>query len=107
MDINNHVLGEDIYVSDMEKEVSKVDGVLNIIDTRIYNEFDGSRYSSTQISQQTVNVDENGNLLLANELATSSQVDLEASDYILNSEADEMFEIKYPDTDIRIRVKSR
>ena len=36
-----------------------------------------------------------------------SEIDFDASDYILNSESDEMFEIKNPDNDIRIRLKAR
>ena len=105
MDINKHYLGEDIYVSDLEKEISKVDGVINLIDLRIYNEF-GSGYSSTQISQQTVSVtDDSGYDYQAD--TERSEIDLDASDYILNSDADEMFEIKNPDNDIRVRIKSR
>ena len=32
MDINAHIMGEEIYVGDIEKEISKVDGVINLID---------------------------------------------------------------------------
>ena len=99
MDINKHTLGEDIYVGDLQKEVGKVDGVLNIMDMRVFNET-GQDYSQTKISQQTKE-DEDG------EPTESYEVDLYASDYILNSESDEMFEIKYPDKDIRIKVKAR
>lgn len=106
MDINKHVLGEDIYVSDIEKEISKLDGVLNLIDLRVYNEF-GSDYSSTRISQETVDVTDTYPQALSNDDSRQTEIDLDASDYILNSESDEMFEIKYPDKDIRVRVKSR
>lgn len=96
MDINKHELGEDIYVSDIEKEVSKVDGVLNLIDFRVYNEY-GSKYSSTRCSQEVLNTDE----------TYRDEIDLESSDYILVSDSDEMFEIKYPEADIKIRCKVR
>lgn len=99
MDINKHTLGEDIYVGDLQKEIGKVDGVLNIMDMRVFNET-GQDYSQTKISQQ-IKEDEDG------EPTESYEVDLYASDYILNSESDEMFEIKYPDKDIRIKVKAR
>lgn len=95
MDINKHQLGEDIFVGDLEKEISKVDGVVNLIDLRVYNEY-GTNYSSTRTSQEIVEEYEN-----------QSEIDLEASDYILNSEPDEMFEIKYPESDIRLRIKTR
>lgn len=103
MDVNKHVLGEDIYVGDLEKEIGKVDGVINLIDLRIYNET-GNDYSATRISQQVVeDADELTDTLSEDTL----EIDLEASDYILNSESDEMFEIKYPDKDIRVKVKAR
>lgn len=99
MDINTHTLGEDIYVGDLQKEVGKVDGVINIMDIRVFNEI-GQDYSQTRISQQTVENEDGVN-------AETYEVDLDASDYILNSESDEMFEIKYPEKDIRIKVKAR
>ena len=44
---------------------------------------------------------------MAEETEGQSEIDLEANDYILNSEPDEMFEIKYPESDIRLRIKTR
>ena len=41
-----------------------------------------------------------------NETQTRTQIDLAASDYILNSDSDMMFEVKY-DEDIKVRVKVR
>lgn len=108
MDINKHFLGEDIYVGDIEKEVSKIDGVLNLIDLRVYNEHGGT-YSSTLITQPIVSLTNAGEYNiddLAVDTAVRDEIDLDASDYILNSDADTMFEIKY-DTDIRVRAKVR
>ena len=51
------------------------------------------------ISQQIVNYGDNGDYDYVPD-GDRSEIDLEASDYILNSNADEMFEIKYPDNDI-------
>lgn len=107
MDINAHDLGEDIYVGDIQKEVGNLDGVINVMDIRVYNNT-GEGYSGTRISQETVGLQYNNDgynyeYIEGNEL----EVDLETSDYILNSESDEMFEIKNPDSDIRVRVKAR
>lgn len=105
MDINSHKLGEDIYVGDIQRQINDIDGVLNVIDIRVYNEH-GNGYSSTAISQQIM--DNNDTLGYdKDEIDGKDEVDLEASDYILNSNADQMFEIKYPDNDIRVRVKTR
>ena len=110
MDINKHFLGEDIYVSDIEKEISNVDGVKNLIDLRIYNDY-GDNYSNTIISQETSNItydDSQSDVYqyTPNETQTRTQIDLAASDYILNSDSDMMFEVKY-DEDIKVRVKVR
>lgn len=98
MDINNHNLDDDIYIGDLEKEISKIDGVLNVIDVRVYNEY-GDKYSQTRCSQEVITGGDKEN--------NKDEINLEASDYILVSNADEMFEIKYPETDIRCRVKTR
>ena len=97
MNINKHQMGEEIYISDLQKEITKIDGVTNIIDMRIYNEV-GNGYSVTQTSQILVEQSED---------TDARQIDLSASQYVLNSEPDEMFEIKYPDKDIRIQVIQR
>lgn len=103
MDINRHQLGEDIYVSDIEKEVSKIDGVLNLIDMRIYNEC-GNGYSPTRTSQEVYTEEEGEDY---NEDMDRHRINLDASDYIINGDMDTMFEIKYPNKDIKIRVKTR
>ena len=103
MDINKHMMGDDIFIGDIHKEISKIDGVLNLIEIRVYNEF-GGKYSETMTTQPLKmysdecgeSVDPRGN-----------RIDLAASDGILYSEGDTMLEVKYPDEDIRVRVKLR
>ena len=99
MSINKHQLGSDVYVGDIERVVGNVPGVLNVIDTRIFNEF-GQGYSDTRTTQVVVEDEENSR-------TNSYEFDLMANQYMLNSEMDEMFEIKYPERDIRIKVMQR
>jgi hypothetical protein len=99
MSINKHQLGSDIYVGDIERVVGNVPGVLNVIDTRIFNEF-GEGYSNTRTTQATIDDGENTR-------TNSYEFDLIGNQYMLNGEADEMFEIKYPERDIRIKVMQR
>lgn len=101
MDINKHLMGEEIYVGDIEKEVSKVDGVLNLIELRVKN-ITSVGYSDTQIGQPVVpstTVDGDGD--------GEEIIDLDATDGILYNDGDSMMEIKNPSNDIIIRLKER
>ena len=102
MDINKHIMGEEIYTGDIEKEISKVDGVINLMEMRVYNVV-GGEYSSTQVSQPTMADD--GNITTSG--PSSTRVNLDASDGILYSDGDTMMEIKNPSEDIKIWAKER
>lgn len=97
MDINRHRLGEDIFVGDLEKEISNVDGVINLIDMKIYNVY-GNSYSLSRIAQPILS--ESGS-------EGRDLIDLEATDYILNSDTDSMFEIRNTESDIKVIIKER
>ena len=99
MDVNKHLMGEEIYVGDLQKEIGKIDGVINLISLKVFNET-GSEYSKSTVSQEVIPVAEE-------EGAVRYEVDLEATDGILYNEGDTMMEIKYPEKDIRIRIKER
>lgn len=102
MDINKHLMGEEIYVGDIEKEVSKIDGVLNLIDLAVYNKMDMG-YSNVQVSQPIMLDDSRVQPYASNKV----RIDLEESDWILYNEGDTMMEIKNPSEDILVRVKER
>lgn len=99
MDVNKHLMGEEIYVGDLQKEIGKIDGVINLISLKVFNET-GSDYSKSTVSQEVIPVG-------GEEEAVRYEVDLEATDGILYNEGDTMMEIKYPEKDIRIRIKER
>jgi hypothetical protein len=109
MNINNRDMGTNIFVGDIEKEISKVDGVENLIELRVYNIY-GNGYSQTRTSQQTMTYDdcasnsEDGD---SGEEENRSRIDLKASDKTLYCENETMLEIKNEKTDIICRVKTR
>lgn len=105
MSIDRHQMGDDIFLGDLEKEISNLDGVLNLIDLRVYNEFD-KNYSPTQTTQMVKVQTECYNTSYDGS-SFRSEIDLDASDHILYSENDTMLEIKFPEKDIRVRVKQR
>lgn len=109
MDVRKHKMGEDVFVGDIEKEISKLDGVQNLIELRVYNKvgsYDG--YSDNETTQEIMSYDECGKLYDEdrNEL-DERRIDLKKSDKILFTESNSMFEIKYKEKDIRVNVKQR
>ena len=102
-DINKRNMGDDLYVGDLKKEISKLDGVANLIDLRVYNETcDG--YSSTQTSQELYTAGD-CNRPQEEIVPGRYRIDLEASDGIIYSDGDTMLEIKWPEKDIRVFPK--
>lgn len=109
MDIRKHIMGEDIFLGDLEKEISKLDGVINLIALRCYNKV-GDRYSPDEINQTMVDFDscaDSGYYDALGGYMEDNEIDLNASDKVLYSSIDTMFEIKYYNEDIRVRIKQR
>jgi hypothetical protein len=90
MDINKFDMGENIYLSNLLEAINNVGGVLNVIDLRVYNMV-GGKYSVNEISQPYID-------------NTTRQIDI-SQEYALFGEPTTMFEVKYPTTDIVVRVK--
>jgi hypothetical protein len=90
-DINKWDMGDDIYLTQLVEQINNVDGVLNIVDLRVYNKVGEGKYSSNEIPQPYID-DETRHIDLLGE-------------YTLFGDPVGMFEIKFPDRDIRIRVK--
>ena len=107
MDIRRHQMGEDIYLGDLQKEITKLDGVIQFVSMICENKY-GEGYSEDITMQETVDPNDpcfGDNEDMTNE--TSKIIDLKASDYILFSEANSMHEIKNKDKDIVVITKVR
>lgn len=102
MDIRKHFLGEDIFLGDLEKEISKLDGVSNLIELRCYDKGGEEGYSSDTITQPYVTA----NFCCIDDDDSPNRIDLKSSDKVLISEAHSMFEIKNM-KDIKVNVKIR
>lgn len=104
-DINKRSMGEDIFVGDLQKEISLLRGVVNLVKIRFYNKTD-TGYSSDVITQQLV--DKTSCCYDADfDTSEENEIDLVASDFMLFSEANSMFEIKHKNSDISVVVKKR
>ena len=104
MDIRKHQMGEDVYLGDLQREISHINGVLNLVDLKCYNKV-GEGYSSDTITQELV---QDYDCSQGEDyINTDNQIDLKTSDYILFSDANSMFEIKNKTQDITVIVKTR
>jgi hypothetical protein len=90
MSINKFEMGENIYLSNLLETINNVGGVLNVIDLRVYNMV-GGNYSTNEISQPYIDT-------------ATRQIDI-SQEYALFGEPTTMFEVKFPVTDVIVRVK--
>lgn len=88
-DINSRDMNENIYMGDLIEKINNVNGVLNIIDIRVFNKVGGG-YSNNEINMTYSN---------------NETREIELVDYTIFGEMNGMFEIKQPSRDIIIRNK--
>jgi hypothetical protein len=91
LDINKFSMGDNIYISPLGEKINAVGGVTNVLDIRVFNKVGEGKYSLNEISQQYLDTN-------------TRQIDI-SSDYTLFGDSNSMFEIKFPNTDIIVRVK--
>ena len=99
-DIKKWEMGDNVYMAQLIENINNVGGVLNVIDVRVYNII-GGNYSLNQTNQPFIpaSVD-----LAELPFNNAKRIDL-GEDYALFGDQDSMFEIKFPESDIKVRVK--
>jgi len=91
LDIKKHTMNENIYIGNLIEKINNQPGVINIIETRIFNKVGGGKYSLNEISQELLN---------------NNTRQIKLIDFTLFGEPSSMFEIKFPEKDIKVFVKS-
>lgn len=91
MDINKHHMGENIYLGQLIENVNNIGGVTNVIDIRVFNKVGEGKYSMNEIEQPYID-------------EVTRQISI-SDEYTLFGNPKSMFEVKYPEKDIRVRVK--
>lgn len=113
MSVQNHDMGEDIFVGDLEKEINLLDGVISLIDLRIYCIYNGNYSSDICPLPKGVTINNcETNEIVYDEFevtgdtnAKSFRINLEEIDHLLYNDYDSMFEILNPDVDIKVKCK--
>jgi hypothetical protein len=93
---DNWQMNQNIYVSQLTDILREIPGVINVVDIRFYN-LESGMYSSTLSSQATGNRTEDVD-------SATFKTQIEYIDNTIYSTPLSMFEIRYPEKDIRIRV---
>ncbi len=83
--ILNHEMNEDIFLGKLEKSIVEANGVINILSIKAFNKI-GNTYSNNIISQEV----------------NASTKEITIINNTLYSDGDSMFEIKYPEVDIKV-----
>jgi hypothetical protein len=95
-DVKKWSMGEDIYISQLVEDINNVAGVLNVVNFGVKN-LVGGEYSINTSQQEIITVNEDN---------TPIERQLDLSDYTIFASPNSMFEIKYPNKDIKVRVKT-
>jgi len=91
-DINKWDMGDNVYLAQLIENINNVGGVLNVTELKVFNKVnENNKYSLNEISQPYAD-------------DATKEIDI-SNDYTLFGEPDAMFEIKYPNKDIKVRFK--
>ena len=89
--INDNRMNQDIWLGPLIETINNVTGVINVLDIKVFNKV-GGQYSSNPVEQELIS-EETGEIRLINNT--------------VYSEVDSMFEIKFPETDIRVFLRKK
>ena len=92
-DINKWGMGDNIYISQLVENINNVSGVLNVTDLRVFNKVnENGKYSLNEIAQPYIDEE-------------TRQIDL-LGKYTLFGSPNSMFEIKFPNNDIKVSIST-
>jgi len=87
--VNNYEMDENVFLGRLQRQIMEANGVINVISIKVYNKV-GGQYSNNAISQEILN---------------PSTGEIKIINNTIYSTADSMFEIRYPDKDIKIFLR--
>jgi len=88
--IDKRKMGDPLFVGELQKEISNISGIVNVVDLRVFGKT-GGEYSVAEVSQGYS--DEETKQILQ-------------SDSTIFMKSNQIFQIRFPNKDIKIRVKS-
>jgi hypothetical protein len=89
-DYGKRKMGDPLFVGALNKIIGGVSGVVNVIDIRVYNKI-GGEYSSAEVAQS---------------YRDNVTKEIAQSDNIIFMKSNQIFQIRFPNKDIQVRVKT-
>jgi hypothetical protein len=87
--IEKRKMGDPLFVGDLNRTIGQINGVINVVNTRVYN-LSGGEYSSAEVSQAYVD---------------NSTKEIKQSDMTIFMKSNQIYQIRFPNQNIRIRTK--
>ena len=88
--IDKRKMGDPLFVGDLFRQIGQENGVVNVIDIRVYGKT-GGQYSSAEVSQHYVN---------------DSTKEIAQSDMTIFMKSNQIYQIRFPNVDIKVRTKT-
>lgn len=88
--IEKRKMGDPLFVGDLFREIGNINGIVNVVEIRVFNKV-GGKYSLSEVVQSYVD---------------DTTKEIEQSDMTIYMKSNQIYQIRYPSTDIRIRVKT-
>lgn len=88
--IEKRKMGDPLFVGDLSKSVGNVSGVVNVVDIRVFGKI-GGEYSSSEVSQS---------------YKDNTTKEIQQSDNTIFMKSNQIFQIRFPNKDIKIRIKT-
>jgi hypothetical protein len=88
--IDKRKMGDPLFVGDLFRQIGQENGVINVIDIRVYGKT-GGQYSSAEVSQSYSN---------------NSTKEIAQSDMTIFMKSNQIYQIRFPNVDIKVRTKT-
>lgn len=88
--VDKRKMGDPLFTGELKKEINNISGVVNVVDLRVYGKI-GGEYSSAEVAQSYVD-------------ATTKEI--KQSDSTIYMKANQIYQIRFPNKDIKVRVKT-
>ena len=88
--IEKRKMGDPLFVGDLIRQIGQIQGVVNVIDIRVYNQI-GGLYSSSEVAQS---------------YSDNITKEIQQIDNVIFMKSNQIYQIRFPNTDIRVRTKT-